>query len=114
MYVLAFTWTGDPLGGISQSCTVLVVTVLAAIRSDVCARIIPVVENRSSAANPATAALGLPLESRQVPCAFRVPPARVHAASDVSLPLNGSRNRSIGSGTIPRPGSTSTTVEATG
>ena len=81
---------------------------LAVIRSEVCARIIPVVEKPSSAANPAAAAL------EHAPCALSVPPARVHAASGVSFPVDGSRRRSIGSGTIPRPGSTSTTVAVTG
>src|SRR5947209_5606471 len=107
MYVVGSTLTGAPEVGISQSWTVLEVTVVAAIRSDVCARIIPVVENPSSAANPAAAAL------EHTP-AFSVPPARVHAASGVSLPVDGSRRRSTGSGTTPRPGSTSTTVEVTG
>ena len=96
MYVFRSTFTGDPDAGTSHSCTVLGVTVRAAIRSDVCARIMPVVENPSSAANPAAAAL------EHVPCAFSVPPARVHAASGVSLPLVGSRSNADPGGTSNR------------
>src|SRR2546426_5429282 len=92
MYVLGLTCTGAPDAGISQICTVLGVTVLAVIRSDVCARIIPVVENPSSAANPAAAAFGLPFESRQVACAFSGSPAGVHAAAAPSVPVAGSRD----------------------
>src|SRR2546428_3276418 len=119
MYVFRSTLTGDPDAGTSHSCTVLGVTVRAAIRSDVCARIIPVVEKPSSAAKPMTAASTLPFESLQTPCASSVPCANVHAASGVSLPQAahevdtglGSRSRSMGSGTMLRAGSTTTTVE---
>src|SRR2546430_6067779 len=73
MYVFRSTFTGDPDAGTSHNCTVLGVTVRAAIRSEVCARIIPVVENPSSAANPAAAASTLPFESLHTPCASSVP-----------------------------------------
>src|SRR2546428_6619532 len=86
MYVLGLTCTGAPDAGISQICTVLGVTVLAVVRSALRARIIPVVENPSTAANPAAAAFGLPFESRQGACAFSGPRGEVTGANRVRLP----------------------------
>ncbi len=71
----------------------------------------PVVAKPSSVANPAAAAFRLlPRESRQTPAGSSLPPANVQAASGVSLPPTGSRSRSMGSGTSPRPASSCTCV----
>ena len=116
MYVVGGTSAGWAGSVKSNSLTVVLFTVLATTRSEVGARMKPVVEKPSSVAKPEAAALTLPLESRQTPCASRVPWARVQAASGVSFPHaaqvadagRGSRSRSMGSGTSPRPGSSCT------
>src|SRR3954453_22958515 len=64
----------------SKILTVVGVIVVAFTRAYVCARIGPVVENPSSAATPAAAAL------EQTPCALSVPAANVQAATGVSFP----------------------------
>src|SRR5438105_760446 len=80
------------------------VTVATLIRSEVGARIAPVVENPSSARKPAAAGFG------QVPSAASAVLVNAHAAVGVSLPVAGLRKRSIGSGARPRPGSMLTLV----
>src|SRR4051794_5209794 len=89
MYVVASTLTGSPVGGISQSCTELGVTVLAWIRSAaerepvgpaIGARMAPVVEKPSRVRKPAAAAFGCPCASVHAPVvALKVPCASPQA-----------------------------------
>jgi len=116
--VLEATFTGAAGLVRSQSCTVAGVMLAAATRSEVGASMAPVVEKPSRAENPPAAALTLPSLLRHTPPASSVPCARVQAARGVSLPQaaqvaeagRGSRSRSMGKGTRPRPGSSSTCV----
>src|SRR4051812_26250668 len=80
MYVVGSSRAG--LAGFDRSniFTVVGLIELASTMSEVCARMGPVVEKPSSAANPPAAAL------EQLPCASSVPCAKVQAATAVSFP----------------------------
>jgi hypothetical protein len=105
----AVTFTGF-LGSLrSNSISDVEVTVGSFTKSEVGARIAPVVENPSSVRNPPAAAFAA--ASRQLlPSAATDEPASVHAASCDRWPVSGSRSRSNGSGALPRAGSISTLV----